>query len=118
MYHLAVEALNNVQKHARAETVTVTVCQSAKQLQLTIQDDGRGFHYDASLSHAIETGHIGLHSMKERAAEFDGAMCVISAPGKGTEVRFAFPIEILAIGDARSDTQEADEERALAGIAG
>jgi len=93
VYQLAVEALNNAQKHARAEKVLITVSESDGELLVSIKDDGQGFSYDSSLRRAIETGHIGLHSMKERAAEFDGTMAVLSSPGTGTEILFSFPVE-------------------------
>jgi signal transduction histidine kinase len=91
LYQLAVEALNNVKKHARAQTVWVVLEQSAREITLTISDDGVGFDYERAVRRALRDGHIGLHSMTERAAEYSGHTRVISRPGGGTEVRFTFP---------------------------
>jgi signal transduction histidine kinase len=96
LYQLAIETLNNVKKHARANKVVLAIHDSPCELLMSVQDDGQGFNYDSSLEHIINTGHIGLHSMKERAAEFGGSMSIFSAPGMGTEVRFCFPTSNLA----------------------
>jgi signal transduction histidine kinase len=91
LYHLAVEAVNNIKKHARACEASILLVSSSAGVQLTIKDDGVGFDYKSSLDRAISRGHIGLHSMKERAGEFGGVMEVTSAPGHGAEVVFRFP---------------------------
>ncbi len=91
LYHLAVEAVNNIKKHARACEASILLVSSSAGVQLAIKDDGVGFDYKSSLDRAISRGHIGLHSMKERASEFGGVMEVTSAPGHGAEVVFRFP---------------------------
>jgi signal transduction histidine kinase len=91
IYQLAVEALNNIKKHARANNATVRVETTNDQLILSIKDDGRGFDYEATIEQALDQGHIGLYSMKERAYELGGEMLVTSAPGEGTNMVFIFP---------------------------
>jgi signal transduction histidine kinase len=102
LYHLVVEALNNIKNHAQATTVSIDIFEHLDQLKLMISDNGLGFDYHEALSRSINEGHIGLHSMKERASELGGQMALISRIGGsvGTEVTFSFPSPFMA--DAHS----------------
>ncbi len=78
LYYLAIEALNNTLKHARASEVTVLIWQSASQLRLEIADDGCGF----DPQHV--SGGYGLGDMRERVERLGGRLEVSSVPGAGT----------------------------------
>ena len=91
LYQLTLEAANNVKKHSRARRLYIGLSPIAGRIELRIKDDGQGFSYEESLERAIKSGHIGLHTMKERAAELGGTMQVVSSPGHGAEVIFSFP---------------------------
>lgn len=83
LYHIAVEALNNALKHSRATEVTVRLEQTADgDVGLRIVDNGVGF----DVATAAEAGGLGLTSMQERAAQFDGRVAICSTPGEGTTV--------------------------------
>ncbi len=82
LYAIAMEALNNSLKHARATRVTVTLQGRPRGVILDVSDDGRGF--DAAHP---PTGGMGLRSMCERAERLGGALTVVSAPGQGTQIR-------------------------------
>ncbi len=84
------EALTNVRKHAKARVVAVRVGVGAREVQLTVEDDGQGFNTDEVLR---EPGHrFGLHTMRERAEEIGGSMSIDAAPGRGTRLAFRFPV--------------------------
>lgn len=51
-----------------------------------VRDDGRGFDSAKSFP-----GHLGLRSMRERAASVGGVVVISSAPGQGTEVTIRVP---------------------------
>jgi signal transduction histidine kinase len=51
-----------------------------------ISDDGAGFDPEGDFS-----GHLGLKSMRERAARLGGTLRVESAPGEGTTIRVQIP---------------------------
>ena len=86
LYRVAQEALNNIAKHAGARAVVITLEASPGELVLRVRDDGRGF--DAGKSFP---GHLGLQSMRERAASAGGELLISSVPGQGTEVTFRVP---------------------------
>ena len=86
LYRVGQEALNNIAKHAGARAVVITLEESGAELVLRVRDDGRGF--DAGKSYP---GHLGLHSMRERAASVGGVILINSASGQGTEVTIRVP---------------------------
>ena len=78
LYRIALEALNNVVKHARAQRVTVHVRFNEQLVGLEISDDGIG--YDPAI--AADSGGMGLRSMEERAQRINGKLAVQRArPG-------------------------------------
>jgi signal transduction histidine kinase len=83
LYRVALEALNNALKHARADSVNVRLFQDRSEVTLEIVDDGIGF--EPSL--ARECGGFGLRGMEERVAHLGGTLTVQSGPGEGTRIR-------------------------------
>jgi PAS domain S-box-containing protein len=81
LYRIAQEALQNVAKHADAQTVELTLEQTTAELVLRIEDDGRGFNPKRSFP-----GHLGLESMHERMAAVGGDLEIRSSRGRGTTV--------------------------------
>jgi two-component system NarL family sensor kinase len=86
LYRILQEALNNVEKHARARHVAVSLKQMGDFVQLAIIDDGIGFEPDVQPARRKAKGRLGLLSMRERATYVGGTLDVTSAPGKGTTV--------------------------------
>jgi signal transduction histidine kinase/ligand-binding sensor domain-containing protein len=83
LYRIALEALNNVLKHAQASCVTVSLIQQPQLTELIIVDDGVGF----DLTTALKSGGLGLQGMKERAEQIGGKLTVKSQLGMGTTVQ-------------------------------
>jgi PAS domain S-box-containing protein len=81
VYRITQEALNNVTRHARAETARVELAHDAAGVRLTISDDGRGFDRTD-----LAPGRFGLASMREHALQSGGELDVESSVGKGTTV--------------------------------
>jgi signal transduction histidine kinase len=81
VYRVAQEALHNVAKHARAQTVDVALAADAVNLVLRVSDDGQGFDPAQPFP-----GHLGVQSMRERAVALGGTLEVDSVPGRGTRV--------------------------------
>jgi len=91
VFRVVQEALNNVCRHANAESVEITVGNSGAWLTVTIQDNGRGFRPGRNKG----LGMIGMH---ERVESLGGVLRVHSEPGKGTtiEALLPFPERIAA----------------------
>jgi len=91
LYRILQEALKNVEKHARAREVTVTLRQSDAGVQLVISDDGIGF--DAKQHAARRRGRdvLGLAGMRERAAYVGGILTIKSGRRAGTEIEVYVP---------------------------
>jgi ligand-binding sensor domain-containing protein/signal transduction histidine kinase len=85
------EAVNNAVRHAQARTITVRLDFDARNVRLSVRDDGRGFDPPAASNGS--NGHFGLVSMRERAEEMGGSVRVNSRPGEGSEVLVSVPIE-------------------------
>jgi signal transduction histidine kinase len=59
---------------------------------VTVADDGRGFDPDAS-----HPGHLGLHTMRERAEAVGGTLELSARPEAGTIVRRRVPAQNRAV---------------------
>ncbi|GAC1340464.1 MAG: hypothetical protein NVSMB29_09370 [Candidatus Dormibacteria bacterium] len=88
LFRICQEALINTRKHARASRVTVRLFRHEGGYGASIQDDGQGF--DPALSRR-QPGHMGLVSMRERAASAGGWWRLTSSPGNGTVVETWLP---------------------------
>jgi signal transduction histidine kinase len=65
-YHVLLEALTNVRKHACATSVNVILACQEGTLTLSVEDDGCGFDIaSASLSDLVRRHHFGLVGMHE-----------------------------------------------------
>lgn len=86
LYRIAQEALTNALKHARPARLRISLEQDNGEVRLEIADDGVGF--DSSREYP---GHLGLHSMRERAAGVGGVIHIESQPEAGTTVTAIVP---------------------------
>lgn len=82
LYRLALEALHNTIKHARATRAWVTIDAEDGQVLLEVGDDGCGF--DPAIA---RPGHLGMTTIAERAARIGGQLLIESAPGHGTRIQ-------------------------------
>jgi signal transduction histidine kinase len=82
------EALSNVEKHANATRVSVSVEELDGGINVVISDNGSGFIVAES---TYLPGHLGLVAMRERAQLAGGWCRFESEPGAGTTVRFWVP---------------------------
>jgi len=83
LFRISQEALNNVKKHSRATQVVITVEFSDNAVQLTVQDNGRGFTPPLSAEDGAASGKLGLMGMRERARLLGGTLAIRSEPGRG-----------------------------------
>lgn len=91
LYRFCQEVLTNIQKHARAQTLSVKLTCRHGTATLQIKDDGIGFDLDKVLHDSKERG-MGLTTLRERAGMLNGTCTITSAPGRGTCVSLCFPV--------------------------
>jgi signal transduction histidine kinase len=91
LLHIGQEAILNAAHHANAQRVSVEIRCTADAVALRVADDGCGF--DASRWTASESGHLGLVSMRERAAQVGARFALHSRPGAGTVVEVVAPLQ-------------------------
>ena len=97
---IVLEAINNVVQHAGAKQLHFTARQSGDNVEVLIEDDGRGFDEANTLA-----GH-GLNSMRTRVERLGGRITIASAQGAGTTVRLLLPLK-LPRGDAGKAAERA-----------
>lgn len=94
LFRLSQEAIINISKHAEAENVFVSLDFGEKGIEMTIEDDGKGFPLDEVLESARKGTFkgLGLLGMEERVALLDGKLTLWSEPGEGTKVSVFVPM--------------------------
>jgi signal transduction histidine kinase len=113
LYRTAREALNNVTRHAQAQTVWIrldeTHCGGLPAVRLTVTDDGVGFPDAASAARSVDTaepvvatssgagtspdGHLGLRLVRDRVVEAGGALTVGNAADRGAVLEAVVPAQ-------------------------
>jgi signal transduction histidine kinase len=91
LYQIAQEALNNSLKHAAAGSVHVLLDQQKTNVLLAVRDDGRGFD-----PLTVDSGGVGLASMRERAALLNGTLQITRPPQGGAEVTIRLDLRHIA----------------------
>lgn len=87
LFRIAQEAMNNIERHAQARQVWVTL-DASHGVIISIRDDGVGF--DALV---MEDDRFGLRGMRERAELIGAHLRVESAAGRGTTVTVTLPVQ-------------------------
>ena len=91
-FRIIQEALTNIERHAKARQVQLTLSFAADVLECLIADDGIGFVPPPEGTPGVDTG-FGLSGMRQRAAALGGRLQIESAPGQGTKVMLAIPLK-------------------------
>ncbi|NMG18932.1 histidine kinase [Brasilonema bromeliae] len=91
VYRIVQESLTNIYKHAQATAVTVQLQHQAGILDLSIEDNGKGFNPTQN------TTGFGLQGMRERALALGGQFHLHSQPAKGCCVCVSLPLSNLLL---------------------
>jgi PAS domain S-box-containing protein len=91
LYRIIQEALTNVARHSKAQTVSVVFDWHDPLLRLMIRDDGAGFRSRNVGDRPSK--HLGIEGMRQRTSMLGGTFDITSEPNKGTliEVRLTLP---------------------------
>jgi signal transduction histidine kinase/YHS domain-containing protein len=87
------ESLSNAKRHSQASQVHLRLSYSANQLQVTIQDNGRGFALPQQLTDFADLGHYGLMGIQERMKQLHGSMSLSSSSDMGTSMVLILPFK-------------------------
>ena len=88
------EALHNVQKHAAATRVAVSLEKAGGGLEISIEDNGHGFAFSGAYSlEELELLRLGPASLKRRARSLNADMQLESRPGRGTGLKVRIPLQ-------------------------
>lgn len=90
LYRTVQEALTNIVKHAEATRVRVRIDERDGVINLTIEDNGKGFDPSA------RADGFGLVGMRERLALVGSDLRIESTPGEGTRVNASIPVQRAA----------------------
>jgi signal transduction histidine kinase len=97
IYRVLQEALANGHRHSGASRQRVRVLRRVGAIVLTVSDDGRGFDPEQVLASeedvGVEGGHFGLRGIQDRVQMLGGTLKIDSAPGRGTSLTIALPVE-------------------------
>ena len=102
LFRIVQEAMQNIAKHSRATHVNIQLELTDSTVWLEIVDDGVGF--DATREFP---GHLGLQSMRERAAAIGAKLELTSSPGHGTWIAVTLAAGKTAEAEARKATPPA-----------
>jgi signal transduction histidine kinase len=87
------ESLTNVQKHAAATRVALSLEKSEKGLEISIDDNGHGFPFAGSYSlEELELLRLGPASLKRRARALNADLLLESRPGRGASLKYRIPL--------------------------
>lgn len=89
LYRIIQEALTNIEKHAGATAVDISLSNDTSTVRLHISDNGHGF--DAAEVQSRRSG-LGLLHMRERASLVGGTFLLTSAPGAGVRLVIETPV--------------------------
>lgn len=91
LFRIAQEALRNVERHAGATRVALTLTLRDATAVLEVRDDGVGFDVPEDLGSLARMGRLGTVGMQERAQLVGGRLEVRSRPEGGTTVVVTVP---------------------------
>lgn len=87
IFRVLQESINNAIKYAQCDQINVLINQEKDKLLVSIKDNGKGFDPVTNIE------NNGLRNMRERIAQSEGSLNIISSSGNGTEVVFEVPFK-------------------------
>ena len=90
IFRIVQEALTNVYRHSRSKSARVKLLIDSKQVQLLVEDSGKGISRETLAGRACQMG-VGIRGMRERARHLGGDL-EISSADPGTRVKVTLPL--------------------------
>ena len=93
LFRFIQEALNNVVRHANASQARVLLENNGSAIQVSVEDDGSGFHVAEILSEESGRRNMGIETLRQQAETLlRGEFGIESAVGRGTRVAAVVPL--------------------------
>ncbi|MEE9409048.1 MAG: sensor histidine kinase [Polaribacter sp.] len=89
IFRIIQELITNIIKHADAKNATINVSLYDKNLNIIIEDDGKGFDINKV---NLKNG-MGINSIKTRIEHLNGSFEIDSTIGKGSSIIIDLPVE-------------------------
>ncbi len=93
LYDVTKELLTNVEKHAGAQSVTITIEKGDDTVRVTVEDDGKGFTRNDLDLLKIRRKWYGFLKIREGVSYFGGTCHIESAKANGTRISVAIPAQ-------------------------
>ncbi len=87
LFRMIQEIINNIIKHASANSIMLEVTRQNDRLQILIKDNGKGFNKEKVMAGA------GLRNLENRSKMIAASLQVNSEPGKGTAITISVKLE-------------------------
>ncbi|MFJ4143745.1 sensor histidine kinase [Pseudomonas sp. NPDC089734] len=91
LFRIAQEGINNILKHAHADSVHLALELNETNASLLLEDNGCGFVTDQQFNSG-GVQKLGLVAMQERASLLGGRLVYVSSPQSGTRLRATVPL--------------------------
>jgi two-component system sensor histidine kinase DegS len=92
IFRLIQEAFSNINKHAKATKINITLKIVKNNIVVEVKDNGISFN-TKNILNKKNSKHLGLLGMKERINIAKGTLSIISIPKKGTTISATIPLE-------------------------
>lgn len=111
LFRISQEAVNNILHHAEANKVLFRLWQEKDQINLVVEDNGRGFDVGQTAGQALSRKQFGLLGIQERVSLLGGEMDIDSTPGKGTRLQIHVPLFSNNLVEEEQATRQTMESR-------
>jgi signal transduction histidine kinase len=92
IFRIVQEGVSNAVKHSQTDQLRFCLKRLPREIELVLEDRGRGFDLAAATNRGDGLRGLGLASMRDRAELSGGTFTLSSEPGTGTRLRAAWPL--------------------------
>jgi len=91
LYRVLQETLTNIERHADATVINISINREGQSVVMRITDNGVGFETNRYIRNRDPRAGIGLRNMRERMEFHGGGLAVRSEPDDGTKITAFIP---------------------------
>ena len=95
VFRVIQEALTNAVKHGQANQISFSLKYNSDNLNITLEDNGKGFDVESVFNQDPVTRGLGLSIMEERLRILGGVFNLSSRQDKGTKIIFEIPLRVI-----------------------